>query len=303
MFHDDPSGVLVIVLVVVARVALQRGFKVRRARRSHRSRVAAAGRRPHGPIGLVMHQARFDLLALLRNRQARYATVLLPMLLMVLLVGVFGDNRVGPQHAQASSYYVPGLAALAVIASSFVNLAISVVSQRETGVLKRRRATPVPAWVLIAGRTLTATGVSLAVTTALIAVGRVAFGVRFAAVAIPGIAVTALAGAVCFCILAYALTTAIASIEAAQPTIQAMMLPLYLASGIFIPEAELPTWLREIAALFPVERLADGLHHAYDPAIHGITIAWSDLAILGLWAAAGLAVALRRFRWTPTAAA
>ncbi len=242
-----------------------------------------------------MHQASYDLLTLLRNRQARYATVLLPVLLTVVLLGVFGHNRVGPDHVQASTYYVPGLAALAVISSSFVNLVISLVDQRETGVLKRRRATPVPAWVLIAGRTLTAATVSLVVTTALIAIGRVGFGVRISAAAIPVIAVTALAGAVCFCVLAYAVTTAIASTEAAQPTIQALMLPLYLASGIFIPATNLPTWLREGAALFPVERLADGMHQAY-----GSTIAWSDMAVLGGWAALGLVVALRCFRWTPT---
>jgi ABC-2 type transport system permease protein len=107
-----------------------------------------------------------------------------------------------------------------------------------------------------------------------------------------------LAGAACFCILAYALTTAIASAEAAQPALQALMLPLYFASGIFIPNAELPGWLSHTAAVFPVERLADAMHRAND-----VAIAWSDLAVLGLWAAAGLAVALRRFSWTPAAAA
>ena len=107
-----------------------------------------------------------------------------------------------------------------------------------------------------------------------------------------------LAGAVCFCILGYALTTAIHSAEAAQPTLQALMLPLYLASGIFIPAADLPGGLRRVAELFPVERLADAIAHAF-----GSAIAWSDLGILGLWAAVGLAIAVRRFSWTPTAAA
>jgi hypothetical protein len=37
--------------------------------------------------------------------------------------------------------YVPGIMTLGIIAASFVNLFISVTAQRETGVLKRRRAT------------------------------------------------------------------------------------------------------------------------------------------------------------------
>jgi ABC-2 type transport system permease protein len=103
---------------------------------------------------LVLHQARFDLLAFVRNRQSRFFTLVLPVLFLVIFVSVFGNNKIGPQHVKASTYYVPGLAALGVIAGSFVNLVISITAQRETGVLKRRRATPVPAWVLIAGRAL-----------------------------------------------------------------------------------------------------------------------------------------------------
>src|SRR5205807_7243403 len=102
-----------------------------------------------GTLGLVLHQARFDLLAFFRNRQSRFFTLILPILFLVIFVSVFGNHRVGPEQVKASTYYVPGLSALAVIAGSFVNLVISITAQREAGVLKRRRATPVPAAVLI----------------------------------------------------------------------------------------------------------------------------------------------------------
>jgi ABC-2 type transport system permease protein len=279
MLHS-PTGLAVVAGVVVARALVQRGLRARRPRERSRGD-------PGGPIRLVLHQARYDLLTLLRNRQARYAAVLLPLLLLVLVGGMFGHDR----------DYVPGLAALAVIASSFVNLVISVVGQRESGVLKRRRATPVPAWILIAGRTLTAATVSLGVTAVLVAAAGLAFDARIAAAAIPAVALTALAGSACFCVLGFAMTTVIGSAESAQPMLQALMLPLYFASGIFIPRADLPGWLSQVAALFPVERLADALHHAY-----GVALDWGDFAVMGLWAVAGLAVALRRFRWTPAAA-
>ena len=79
------------------------------------------------------------------------------------------------------------------------------------------------------------------------------------------------------------------------------MLPLYFISGIFIPNVSLPTWLRDVAKVFPVQHLAGGLRHAFDPGTHGAGIVWSDLGVLALWAAAGLAVALVRFSWTPAA--
>jgi ABC-2 type transport system permease protein len=64
----------------------------------------------------VLHQARFDLVAFLRNPQARFFTLALPVIFLVIFVSVFGNNTVGPSQVKASTYYVPGLAALGVIA-------------------------------------------------------------------------------------------------------------------------------------------------------------------------------------------
>ncbi len=255
----------------------------------------------HG-VRLVLHQARYDLLSFLRNRQARFFTLILPLLFLVIFVSVFGNHRVGPQHVKASTYYVPGLSALAIIAASFVNLVISLTAAREAGVLKRRRATPMPAWALIAARTLTAMAISLVVMTVLLLVGRFGYGVRLPSSTIPGVLLTAVVGSATFCILGYAITTVIGSEDAAQPMVQAIMLPLYFISGVFIPNVNLPSWLRHVAEVFPVQHLADGLHRAMNPATHGSGIVGSDVGVLALWAAAGLAVALVRFSWTPAGA-
>jgi ABC-2 type transport system permease protein len=255
-----------------------------------------------GPMALVAHQARYDVVGILRDRQARFFTVMLPLIFLVIFVGIFGNDTVGPEHVKASTYYVPGLAAMAVIAGSFVNLVISVTAQREAGVLKRRRATPVPAWVIIAGRAVTAMAISAAVAAVLLVVGRLAYGVHLPTSTIPAVAVTLVLGSIAFCVLGYALTTAIRSADAAQPTTQAVMLPLYFISGVFIPNPNLPGWLQDVARIFPVQHLADALHHAFDPSVHGAGFAWGDLGMLAAWAAVGLAVALRRFAWAPLAA-
>ena len=249
---------------------------------------------------MVLHQFRYDLLGFLRNQQARFFTVALPIIFLVIFVSVFGNDKLGPQGIKASTYYVPGISALAVIAGSFVNLVISVTAQRESGVLKRRRATPVRAWVLIAGRALAAIVVALAVMTVLLLIGRFGYGVKLPTSTLPGAVVTAVIGAVAFCCLAYALTTFVSNEDAAQPMVQAIMLPLYFISGVFIPNISLPTWLRDVAKVFPVQHLADGLHHAFNPSTHGIGIVWSDIGILVLWGVVGLAVALWRFSWAPT---
>jgi ABC-2 type transport system permease protein len=255
-----------------------------------------------GRVALVLHQSRFDLRSFLRNPQAWFFTLVLPLLFLVIFVSVFGSDKVGPEQLPARVYYVPGISALAIIAASFVNLVITVVVLREEGILKRRRSTPVPAGVVIAGRTLLAIALSLASMTVLLLVGRVAYGVHVRAHLLPGLAVTALVGSVSFCVLAYAFSTLIDNEDAAQPMVQAVMLPLYFISGIFIPAVNLPPWLRHVAQFFPVAHLSAGLRYPFSPGATGIGIVWSDLGVLALWGVVGLVVALIRFSWMPKAA-
>ncbi|HLX20324.1 MAG TPA: ABC transporter permease [Gaiellaceae bacterium] len=251
-----------------------------------------------GPVFLVLHQARYDLLGILRNRQARFFTLILPVLFLFIFVGIFGNHEV--DGVKLSTTYVPGLSALGVISASFINLVISITVLREEGILKRRRASPVPAYVLIAGRTLTAVVMSLAVVTVLLTIGRLVFGVTLRTAALPGVAFTVVAGSITFCVLGYALSTVIHNEDAAQPMVQAIMLPLYFISGIFIANTNIPSWLRHVALVFPVAHLADGLHSAYNPLLTGVGIVWTDIGVMLLWAAIGLAIALWRFSWVPS---
>jgi ABC-2 type transport system permease protein len=252
-----------------------------------------------GPVALVLHQARYDLRSFLRNRQARFFTLALPLLFLVIFTGVFGGNQVGPDNLPAKLFYVPGISAMAIIAASFINLVISITVLREEGVLKRRRATPVPAWALIGGRTLMAICVSLLSMAVLMLVGRFAYHVKLPTHTIPGVALTAVVGSITFCVLGYALSSFIANEDAAQPMVQAIMLPLYFISGVFIPAVTLPAWLRHVAEIFPVQHLADGLRNAYLPGTSGTGIVWSDIGVLAIWAAIGIAIALGRFSWLP----
>jgi ABC-2 type transport system permease protein len=288
---------------------LRRRHHARRAAGRPDSAASGAADRPSppnggkGPLSLVAHQVRYNLIPLTRSRQGGLvAAIGFPVIFLVLFVGVFGNHLVGATHVKAATYYVPGIAALAVVVASFTSLVTALVSQRESGILRRRRATPVPAQVLIAAQAATTLLVSLAGVAVLLGIGRLAYGVTLHAAALPGVLLTTLVGSIAFSCLAYALSTAIGSVDSATPTVQAISLPLYFISGVFIPNLDLPPWLQQVARAFPVQHLANGLHHAFDPAVHGAVVAWTDLAVLAAWAAVGLTVALRRFTWSPSTA-
>jgi ABC-2 type transport system permease protein len=256
-------------------------------------------------LRLVVHQTRYELASFWRNPQSRFFTLVLPIIFLVIFVAVFGNHTTpigGGVRIKTSTYYVPGIVALGIIAASFVNLVITITDQRERSVLKRRRATPVPAWVLIAGRALTSIVVSFAIVIVLIALGWIAFGVTLPTATIPGVAIATIVGSTSFCCLGYALSSFVRSADAAQPVVQALILPLYFISGVFIPDHTIPSWLRRAANIFPVRHLAQALRTAFNPTTSGAGIAGTHLLILAAWGAAGLIVALRRFSWVPTAA-
>jgi ABC-2 type transport system permease protein len=250
-------------------------------------------------IRLLAHQTRYELLTFLRNRQGPFFTVALPVIFLVIFVSVFGNGRVGPEHLKASTYYVPGIAALGILSAAFTNLVISVTAQRELGILKRRRATPAPAWVLVGARALCALAVALVVMAIVIAIGAIVYDVHLTVSALPAMVLAATLGSLACACLGYALTTAIGSAEAAQPVVLAITLPLYFISGVFVPSVRLPSFLATLAEVFPVQHLVVALQRGFIPGVHGTGVAWGDLAVLAAWGVAGLLLAVTRFSWSP----
>jgi ABC-2 type transport system permease protein len=265
--------------------------------------ATVARNRLHAAIAMAGHQFRYDLRAFLRNRQSRFFTLALPVLFLVIFASVFGGQgrtvKIAGGRIDTSVYYVPGIIALGIIAAAFVNLVISVTAQREAGVLKRRRATPVPASAVIAGRALTAVVTALGIAALLLGIGWAGYGARIPARTAPALVIAVVVGALSFCCLGYALASMIRDQDGAQPITQAVMLPLYFISGVFVAASTLPHWLLDVAGIFPVRHLAAALLVAYNPHTAGSGLAGTDLLIVAAWGVGGLLVALRRFSWLP----
>src|SRR5215469_3532154 len=253
---------------------------------------------------LVVHQFRYDLRAFARNGQARFFTLALPVAFLLIFATVFRSKTVAVPGGliHTSVYYVPGILALGVIQASVNNLALSVIAQRESGILKRRRATPLSAGAMITSRALTAVMVSIVMTGVLAAIGWFAYSAHVPAGHAAALVVTVLVGAAAFGCIGFALTTLIRGADSAQPILAAITLPLYFISGIFLASTLLTSWLLRVADFFPVRHFPEALLAAYSPYSSGSGFAGRDLLIMAGWGIAGLVVAVLRFRWTPQSA-
>jgi ABC-2 type transport system permease protein len=265
-------------------------------------RPSAAAR---GPLALLVHEARYALLAAWRNPRARFFTFIFPVLLLVVFAGVFGHGHtttIEGHRVSVSTYFVGGILALSIISAAYGNLVMSVATARETGILKRRRATPVPAAILVAGQALATLAIAVVMTAILLLIARVAYSVAIPIGALAAMAVAVVVGAVSFACLGYAVAGMIGSPDSAQPVVQLTLLPLYFISGVWIPTASLSHGLRSVASVFPVEHLAASMHSATIYSSFSAAISPTDLLVLAAWGVGAVAFAARRFSWLPSAA-
>jgi ABC-2 type transport system permease protein len=250
---------------------------------------------------LVWHQYRYDRRVFWRDPAAVFFTVALPLVFLFLFVSIFGNQTTTVQGRQlkVSTYYVPGIITLSVISATFFNLAISVTISREQGLLKRLRSTPLPPSVFFGGRILNSTVVALLMVVVVVGIGRLLYGVAVPTATLPGALLALVVGAGAFCALGLALTVVIPSEGAAPAITNAIILPLYFISGVFLPDEVLPVPVRQVADIFPVKHLFQSLLTAFDPSVHGPGVAAGDIAVVAAWGIAGLLIAARTFRWTP----
>jgi ABC-2 type transport system permease protein len=248
----------------------------------------------------ALAQLTADLKVFRRNPAALFFTAILPVIFLCLFVGIFGNERLKEyDDVRSSTLQVPAFIALAVISAAFVSLAIGFTRSRESGVLKRVRATPVAPWIVFAGKIGTSIVMTAIITVVLMAIGRVGFGVALPSHTLPGLLSALAVGTAAFCALGIAFTRLIPSEDAAPAMTNAVVLPLYFVSGVFVPFRQLPEGLQQVAELLPAQPFVDALRIAFDPNTVGSGVAGADLLKLAAWGLVGLVLAVRLFGWTP----
>lgn len=251
-------------------------------------------------LNLVLHEFRFAQKVFWRNPASVFFTVLLPVVFLLIFATIFGDQKVdGLGGLKVTTYYIPAIVTMAVISATMVNLAMNVTIAREAGLLKRGRGTPLPPWVFIAGRIGNAIVISAVMVVVVTLIGKLLYDAPIPWDRIPAVIVTLVVGAASFCCLGLAMTVIIPSREAASAITNAITLPLYFLSGIFIPEGEIPDGVLSFANHFPVRDFFQAFFGAYSPNTVGAGFEWGELAVVAIWGLAGFLIALRYFRWTP----
>jgi ABC-2 type transport system permease protein len=244
-------------------------------------------------MSLLVHELRTQQLLFWRNREAAFFSFLFPILLLVLIGSVYGDEPI--EGVSAPTFLLIGLLGYGVAANAFAGLAITLVIRREAGLLKRVRGTP-----LGSGTYLAAVIGSTIVVIALQVVAQLLLGVYVLDADWPArpllFALAILLGTAVFAALGIAVTTVVRTAEGSSAVVNAIYLPMAFISGVFFSTEEMPAFLQAISEVLPLTYLLDLIRASF---VEGESFEPSSIAAVVVWGLVGLAVALRSFRWEP----
>jgi ABC-2 type transport system permease protein len=250
-------------------------------------------RRPMAGGRLLWHQIRYEQLSFWRNTQNAVFTFAFPVLFMTVL-GLLMRGGTASSYFYGRTpvaYYMPTIAALSVIGTCYGQLAVVLAMRRQDGILKRVRATPLPAGLYFLG--LLAHCLVVAVTDVALIIG---IGALFGAPRPAhwlALAVTLAVGAACFCGLGVAVASLVRNAEAAPAVVQLVLFPLLFLSGTYLPIHSAA--LNSAAGMLPIRPF----NQALLAALNGSGLDWMHLAPLAAWGVAGAVIGIRRFRWNP----
>ncbi|QIK63158.1 ABC transporter permease [Leucobacter viscericola] len=264
-----------------------------------------------GILRCALSAAHMELRGYFRTSDTVFFTFLFP----IMMLGIFGvafesQGDIGTQPdgtggISMAAYYLPGMVAAGILLSGLQNLAIDIAREKSEGWLRRLGGTPLSPVSYFLGKAGQILVTSLLQLALLLAFAHFALGVelptdpalwlRFSWIFVLGIVTMTLLG--------IALSALPRSSRSATAVVIPIVLILQFVSGVYLQFSMLPEWLQNVAGIFPLKWLAQGMRSVFLPdhfASQEIGGSW-DLGLvalnLGIWLVIGLVVSLLTFRW------
>ncbi|MCJ7832219.1 MAG: ABC transporter permease [Actinobacteria bacterium] len=213
---------------------------------------------------------------------------------------------ISPVVITYKQYFLPGMLASGIVYTGFQNLAIAIPVERDQGVLKRLRGTPLPASAYFGGKVIQVIFVSIAQLALMLVVARVALGIplptegrtwlTFAWVFLLGISAST--------VLGIAMSSVPRTGKSAGAVIVPQVLILQFISGVYFPFSQIPEWMQNIAGVFPLKWMAQSMRGVFLPDFmrsQEPNDSWefgTGAIVVGIWLIIGLVLALKTFRWS-----
>ena len=224
---------------------------------------------PTTPSMLTIGRSRIsiEIKQLFRDREAAVFTLALPMILMIVFGSVFGNQQLEGTGITFAQYFVAGMIASGIVYTSFQNLAIGIPQERDEGALKRLEGTPMPKGSYFVGKVGQVCTVYVIQLALLMLIGVLLFDIELPTSAAKWGALLWLSvlGLTTWTLLGLAFSSVPKSGKGASAIVTPVILVLQFTSGVFFLYSDLPSWMQQFAALFPLKWLTQGMRYVFLP--------------------------------------
>jgi ABC-2 type transport system permease protein len=254
-------------------------------------------------LQLGLRRGTLEIKQFMRQRESVVFTLLFPVILLAIFGSVFKDT-IAP-GVTFSQYFVAGMIASGLVNTGFQALAIMIPVERDFGTLKRLRGTPMPASSYFIGKT-----VLVLISTVIQILLLLGFGVLFFGLEMPTdpakwftFAWLVVLGSACSTALGIAFSVVPKSGRGASAVVSPIVIILQFFSGVFFVFTQLPSWMQQVAAIFPLKWLTQGMRSVFLPdsfAGQEVAKSWETgktIAILSAWLIVGIFFSVRKFKW------
>jgi ABC-2 type transport system permease protein len=258
----------------------------------------------NGVVKIGVLRSSLELKQFMRQRESVVFTLFFPLILLFIFGSVFKDT-IAP-GVTFSQYFVAGMIASGLVNTGFQQLAITIPMERDDGTLKRLRGTPISVTSYFIGKALLVTILMIIQTALLLFFGSVLFDLN-----LPvdlnlwwNFTWLVILGSACSTVLGVAFSVVPKSGRGASAIVSPIVIVLQFFSGVFFVFTQLPVWMQQLAAIFPLKWLTQGMRSVFLPndfATQEVAQDWEigkTALILGIWLIVGLIVSIKTFKWS-----
>jgi len=253
-------------------------------------------------LNLGIRRGGLEIRQFARQRESVVFTLLFPVILLAIFGSVFKDT-IAP-GVTFSQYFVAGMIASGLVNTGFQALAITIPMECDVGGLKRLRGTPMPASSYFIGKAILIAASMIIQIALLFGFGLLFYGVEMPTELSKWITFTwlVLLGSACSTALGIAFSIVPKSGRGASAVVSPIVIILQFFSGVFFVFTQLPTWMQQLAAIFPLKWLTQGMRSVFLPdsfATQEVAKSWETgrtFLILLLWLVIGIFFSVRKFK-------
>jgi ABC-2 type transport system permease protein len=192
-------------------------------------------------------------------------------------------------------FLIPGLLGMNLMGSAIWGMGFTIVDARRKKLIKRLIATPMPRHYYLLSFVLSRILLLVVEVGVLLGFGVLAFRVPVHG-SLFDLAVLCILGSLSFSALGLLLASRARTIEAASGLMNLVMMPMWIASGVFFSAQRFPDVLQPAIKALPLTAAIDALRANM---LQGANLAQvaPQLGLLGAWLIVCFALALKLFRW------